>query len=181
VGSGICSTLWRKSSTSYVTQTHTGTLISSNRSNSIPHVVGSLLVYSSIVSISLILSSVVGGTSILGARSKRVETMNLISAAYIFGHSNTSIQGYIGQGAQLSYILALASFTVSRSINRIWNGAHSSLAVTVRMASHSLSTFHSTISTFLISHGLTSSYNDCTYSTLITVAGALSMLTRTNT
>ena len=181
MGSSIHSTLWRKSSTLYVTQTYTGTLISSNRSNSIPHVVGSLLVYSSIVSISLILSSAMRRTSVLGARSKHMETMNLISAAYIFGHSSTSIQGYIGQDTQLSYILALASFTVSRSINRIWNGAHSSLVVTVRMASHSLSTFHSTISTFLISHGLISSYNDCTYSTLITVAGALSMLTRTNT
>ena len=178
MGSSSHVSLWR--STSILDVTHVHARIAILHSISIPDILGSLLIYSSLHGISLSIGHTVVGTLALRVRSYHMEPMNLTSVGYTLESYSTAIHGHTEQDIQLSYILVLIGITSSIAVSIIWNEVLSSLAVAVRIASYGLSTFHSITKTSLAAHGSTSSYNDCTYSTLNTVVGALSTPVCTN-
>ena len=178
MGSSSHVSLWR--STSILDVTHVHARIDILHSISIPDILGSLLVYSSLHGISLTIGHTLVGTSALGARSYHMEPTNLTSAGYTLESYSTAIHGHIEQDIQLSYILVLTGITSSTAVSIIWNEVFSSLAVAVRMVSYGLTTFYGITRTPLAAHGSTSSYNDCTYSTLNTVVGASSTPVCTN-
>jgi hypothetical protein len=167
VGSGTHTRFWRKTVSSNTLQIHTR-LAAVNQS--IHHIVGSLLVYSSASVVSLLISNVGTGGSVPAVWNQHMELLSRTSAVYTTKCHIIAISGHTGQDIQLSFLLR-STCTQGRSISSTLNGGYSSLTVVVRMASYGLLTFHSITGTSLTAHGSIRRTNDYSYLTLSTIVG----------
>ena len=144
-----------------------------NISQRVPKRLVSLLVYSSISSISLLIShAVLTLAVILATRTQHIGLLSRTSAIYTLWSYVIVVSGHIRQNIQLPYLLR-STCTQEESISSTLNGGYSSLTVAVRVAFHSLSTFHSITGTSLVAHGSVRRINDHIYSTLSTIAVTL--------